>query len=248
MNKKNTVTFLLSCLVLSGCTGHYDNKEDPYESFNRGSYRINDAIDRAILKPAAKGYTTLFPKIVRKGIGNSIRNVNNLPILASDLFQFKFEKAAETTSRFMFNTTFGVLGFLDLTDAFKLPKPRPNDLGMTLAYYGWKDSGYIVIPFLGPATVRDGVGRVGDAFLVPSYYIKSMSYRSLDYGVRAVNLRADLLEVEAAAENAAFDKYIFQRESYVQYRKNQLNKEGITNEETYNTPSVKEILEESGGE
>lgn len=243
---KNNIIMLLSCLTLSGCAGHYDNKEDPYESFNRESYKINDVVDVAVLKPAAQGYTKLIPKVIRKSIDNSISNVNNLPIFVNDLAQFKFEKAAETASRFMFNTTFGLLGLLDLTDAFKLPKPRPNDLGMTLAYYGWKDSSYLVIPFLGPATTRDGVGRVGDAFLIPSYYIQSMSFRSIDYGVRVINLRANLLEIEGSIENASFDKYIFQRESYMQYRKNQLTKEGLVPEESRKTLSVKEILEESG--
>ncbi|GBU08978.1 hypothetical protein AwWohl_01160 [Gammaproteobacteria bacterium] len=238
---------LPTMLLLTSCANYEKNPDDPYESFNRVSYKINDGIDKAILKPLAQGYVKVTPNIAQQGVSNLISNVNQVPIFLNDLAQFKFEKAAETASRFVFNSTFGLFGLLDLTKPFGLPKEHANDVGMTLAFYGWENSEFLVVPLLGPATVRDGIGRVGDAVLIPSsYYIKDAKLRNINWGVRLIEARSRLLNVDKIAGEASFDNYIFQRESYMQYRKNQLSKAGLIEE--VDSPSLSDILNESGGD
>ena len=132
------------------------NPADPYEPFNRVMYNFNDFIDRALLKPAAKLYNKIMPIPLRKGISNIFSNLDNIPTVANDVLQTNFYQAASDSWRFAINSTVGIAGFFDVAEDLGLER-NFEDLGLTFAQWGWKTSNYLVLPFIGPSTVRDGL-------------------------------------------------------------------------------------------
>ncbi len=213
-------------LLIAGCAGK--NPYDPYEKYNRKVFAFNDAVDKAILKPVAKGYKKVTPGVVRQGVGNVFANIGETKNIVHNLAQGRVVNFVESTHRFVMNTTFGLLGLFDVTSTFRLPERRDNDMGKTLAFYGWKKSNYFLLPFLPPRTTRDQVGLVTDLILVDpkGYFLEIGPELSLTV-VDAVNQRANVLGAEGVADKMALDSYTFQREAYMQYRQNQLYKAGI---------------------
>ena len=170
-----------------------------------------------ILKPPARVYAAVIPAQVRAGINNMYDNVNMLPTVANDLLQAEGKLAVKDTWRFIINSTIGVAGIFDPASTFKLP-PHSNDLGLTFAKWGDKKSPYLVIPFLGPSTFRDGMGMMFDyAFFTPYPYIKSDAVFYGVLGLRYVDLRSQMLGTERLMADA-IDKYAFMRDAYLQHR------------------------------
>src|ERR1700744_5733573 len=204
-------------LMLSGCVLKGTNPVDPYEPINRKIHKVNMTIDRFALKPAAKVYKTILPGFIRKGINNAYSNVLMLPTTANDLFQGDWRHAIKDSWRFMINSTLGIAGLFDVADkSFALP-PHYNDLGLTFAKWGDKNSPYIVIPFFGPSTIRDGMSMPFDYLLTPYPYLpSSVAFISIN-ALRYVDLRAQLLESEPLM-NEALDQYTFIRDAYLQHR------------------------------
>lgn len=143
---------------------------DPFEDFNRAVFAFNEALDAVILLPLAKIYRAIFPKPIRDTFRNFMRNLNAPFILANDILQGEGERAGRTLSRFLVNTTLGVGGLFDAAAGMGLPY-HDEDFGQTLGVWGMEEGAYIVLPILGPSTVRDGLGKVGDAFLNPLNYV-----------------------------------------------------------------------------
>lgn len=213
---------LLVALWLISLNAFADNKQvnpqDPYEGFNRAMFRFNDVLDRAILKPVATGYNAILPKPVVKGISNFFNNIDNIPTVLNDLLQGNLYQATSDAWRLVINSTVGILGFFDVASSIGLER-NTEDFGLTLAQWGYKKSNYLVLPFFGPSTVRDGIGLPVNYYYLSIYpYIYPVSTRYEIYGLGVVSRRADLLHFQGVMEEAALDQYVFLRDAYLQRR------------------------------
>ncbi len=209
---------LTSLLLLSGCLKHGLNPDDPYEASNRKIYAFNSALDKVTLKPVSKVYAAVLPAFVRAGVNNFYNNINMLPTIANDLLQGEAVIALRDAWRLLTNSTLGIGGVFDFANHIGLP-PHSNDLGITFAKWGNKNSPYIVIPFLGPSTFRDGMSLMFDFALFTPY--PYLSPDSLVYGLlilRYIDLRSQMLDTEHLMDEA-FDPYTFMRDAYLQHRK-----------------------------
>jgi phospholipid-binding lipoprotein MlaA len=215
------IATLLWLVVLSGCaTG--TNPKDPYEAFNRRVYAFNETIDRYAVKPVAQGYRAVVPPPVRGGVTNVFSNFRDVTSALNSLLQFKLGKAASDVGRVVLNTTVGMFGIFDVAGHVGLDK-HDEDFGQTLGVWGFGDGPYLVLPLFGPSTLRDSVGLIGDYFTDPEFYFINHSPETwIVFGVRLVNVRANLLEAERVFEQAAIDRYAFLRDAYLQRRRNQI--------------------------
>src|SRR3990167_9166109 len=181
---------------------------DPFQPINRFMFGFNDVIDKILLKHIATLYNKVMPKPLNQGIHNFYNNLNNLPTIANDLLQLNFYQATSDAWRFGVNTTIGILGFFDIASRINLP-PYTNDFGLTLARWGWRNSNYLVLPFFGPSTIRDGIGIPVDYFAFSIYpHIYPSSTRYAVYFLGVVDRRAQLLQFQSVLEEAALDEYI----------------------------------------
>ena len=211
------IYLLLVSLALGGCasTQRERNPQDPLEPFNRGMYKFNDAVDKAILKPVAKGYNTVIPEPGKIMVRNFFSNLDDIIVTINDLLQLKFSQAASDGTRVLFNSTFGVLGIINITD--RLEKHN-EDFGQTLGYWGFSSGPYIVLPFFGPRTFRDSVGLYVDSYSSPIRLVPNIPTRNEMYVTRTISLRAGLLDQENILDEAAIDRYAFIRDAYLQQR------------------------------
>ena len=192
----------------------FGENEDPWESFNRRVYRFNDVLDRWALKPVAKGYRKVTPDVVEDGVHNVFRNLGEVRNLANNLLQLKMHDAGVDTARFFFNTTFGLLGFFDVATKMGLQR-NDEDFGQTLGAWGVKSGPYVVLPLLGPSTVRDTVSLYPDSFTSQYRYINDVPVRNSMFALNIVDTRASLLTAERLITG---DKYRFIRNAYLQNR------------------------------
>lgn len=215
------LTLTLTLLILTGCASvpGEGTEGDPFESFNRAMFSFNDGLDEYILKPVAEGYDTVMPGPVKTGISNFFSNLGDLFTILNDILQFKFGQALEDTGRFIFNTTIGVGGLIDVATPMGLVK-HDEDFGQTLATWGIGDGPYIVLPFLGPRTMRGTAGLVVDSSYDPVYDIKDDEAMYGTILLRTIDTRYKLLKATRVVEQAAVDKYSFIRDAYLQNRKN----------------------------
>lgn len=209
---------LISTLMLPACIHKGTNPADPYEPINREIHKFNMAFDATFLKPPAKLYKAVLPAPIRSGINNAYNNVAMIPTVANDLLQAEWRYAIKDTWRFGINSTFGIAGIFDVADPhFGLP-PHYNDMGLTFAKWGDKKSPYIVIPLLGPSTIRDGMGMIFDyTVLSPYVYINNDAVIWGLAALRYVDLRSQMFETERLMDQA-LDKYAFLRDAYLQHR------------------------------
>lgn len=208
---------MVGTLMLTGCAHKGTNPADPYEPFNRKVHKFNMAADAIVLKPIAKVYVRVIPGVVRKGVDNAFNNLDMVPSVANDLLQAEGKWAIKDTWRFIINSSLGVGGLFDVASKFSLP-PHYNDLGLTFAKWGDKKSPYLVIPLLGPSTIRDGTGWLFQfALWSPYVYINNDAVAYGLAGLRYVDLRTQLFDSERLM-NEALDKYTFIRDAYLQHR------------------------------
>lgn len=203
-------------LFLSGCCAVQQNC-DPYESFNRGMFRFNKGLDRVVLKPIARVYETVLPCFVQARINSFFQNLGEIPTIGNDILQADFYNAHRDTWRLMINTTFGLGGLVDIAQGSGLPR-HYADFGQTLGKWGYKNSAYIMLPFFGPSTVRDTIGRAGTYVMSVWPYIRPERLGWILYGINAIDTRASYLKLEPAIECSAIDEYIFFRDAYLQKR------------------------------
>jgi phospholipid-binding lipoprotein MlaA len=189
-------------------------EEDPWEGFNRSMFAFNDTLDTYALKPLARGYRAVTPQFLEDGIHNVFSNVGDVGNLGNNLLQGKFRDAGIDTSRLLFNSTFGLLGFFDVASKMGLPK-NDEDFGQTLGAWGLGSGPYLVLPFLGPSTVRDSAGRVPNAYLNIYPYMDHVPTRNTTFALDALDTRASLLPAEKLIRG---DKYLFIRSIYLQNR------------------------------
>jgi phospholipid-binding lipoprotein MlaA len=188
--------------------------EDPWESFNRPIFTFNDTLDTYALKPIAQGYQKVTPQFAQDGVSNFFGNLGEPRNLLNNLLQANFHGAGVDTSRFIFNSTFGVLGLIDVASRMGLQK-SDEDFGQTLGKWGVSSGPYVVLPFFGPSTVRDTVGRVPDTYVSVYPYVDDVPVRNTIRGLGVVDVRASLLQAERMITG---DKYTFVRNVYLQNR------------------------------
>lgn len=189
-------------------------EEDPWEPVNRAIFRFNDTLDTYALKPLAQGYQAVTPQFLEDGIHNVFSNVGDVGNLANNLFQLKPAAAGVDTARLIFNTTFGLLGFFDVGTHMGLQR-SDEDFGQTLGYWGVPSGPYVVLPLMGPSTVRDAVAKYPDTYTSPYRYIDNVPARNTALGLNLIDTRASLLSAEKLING---DKYIFMRNAYLQNR------------------------------
>ena len=209
--------------VLVGCASTPEppgDDTDALESYNRAMFAFNDAVDKALFKPVAQVYQHVLPDPVITCIGNFFSNLNDVVVLVNALLQFKLHQAAMDSSRIVFNTTFGVAGLFDVASHMELPKHN-EDFGQTLGYWGFGEGYYLVLPLLGPSTVRDTVGLVGNFFTNPITWATDSDAVTWGlWGLDLINRRAGLLRIERALAEDQIEPYSFQRSAYLQMRRN----------------------------
>ena len=197
---------------------------DPVEPFNRVMFGFNDTMYEWLWRPLSLGYRMVTPRIMRSGIRNFFTNLGAPVRTVGCVLQGKGQAAATEVAKLIFNSTFGVLGFIDLFKDYPEMNPDPEDLGQSLAVYGIGDGFYIVWPFLGPSTLRDTVGEVGNSLLDPINYIDPYSAALAVKGVKTVNHLSFRIEDIDAAKKAALDPYEAARNFYIQSRQNHIAK------------------------
>ena len=194
---------------------------DPWESLNRGTHNVNDAVDRATLKPLAKGYRKVVPEPVRNGVTNFSQNLFTPRSAINNFLQGKPKDGFSELARFFVNSTVGIGGIFDVA-AKSGVEAKTEDFGQTAAVWGIPQGPYVVIPFLGPSTLRDAALMPLDMVTDPLYhYDDKQSVRNSLYAIRLVNLRSRVLSLEELLQDSA-DPYVTIRESYLQNREFQV--------------------------
>ena len=221
--RRAAAPLFLAAMVLSGCAtvpaDSGTDARDPIESFNRQVFEFNDVVDRAVLKPVAQAYEYLLPEPVRDCIGNIFSNFREPSNAVNNLLQGKPIDAVSDTCRFVVNSTVGLLGCFDVARQMGLEKHN-EDFGQTLGRWGIGSGAYLVVPILGPSTVRDAIGIYGaEPYLDINFYIDNVRVRNAILGTRVVNQRAELLKTDDLISGAALDKYRFIRDGYLQRRR-----------------------------
>ena len=210
---------LLASLSLTGCStallSAYTQQKDPIEPLNRKVYAFNDAVDKAVVKPVAQGYARVMPVPVKMMVNNFFSNLDDVVVTVNDLLQLKLKQAASDGSRVLFNSTFGIFGLLNITD--RLEKHN-EDFGQTLGYWGVPSGPYLMLPILGPSSVRDGAGLYTDSFASVIGSIKPTPARYEAYVAENFNKRVNLLEQEKVLDEATIDRYGFMRDAYLMHR------------------------------
>lgn len=191
---------------------------DPYENWNRKVFAVNDAIDSAVIKPVATGYKKALPEPIRSCIGNIFSNVGDIFNAANNLLQGKVKDAGSDVCRIAINSTLGLFGCFDIASELGFEKHQ-EDFGQTLAVWGVGAGPYIVLPFFGPSTVRDGSALAIELYYDPWGYIKPIRLRNSIRVARVIDKRSQLLEATDLADGAALDKYKFYRDGYLQRRR-----------------------------
>jgi len=236
--------FLQTSLVMAGTTGSEELKgadsqntaNECFEGFSRAMFKLNHGLDTAIFEPVAKGYRAL-PSPIRKGTGNVVDNLRSLLTFSNNVLQGDFHSAGNTAGRFVINSTVGILGIFDPAAALGLEEKGKEDFGQTMGAWGTGSGCYFVLPILGPTTVRDSVGLVGNFFLDPVYHVTHNSeihngfvgnsnYSEHNYfyyrGTSAVDFRAKNIESFENLEQNSMDFYASVRSLYLQDRKQKI--------------------------
>jgi len=222
--RKNITPLLISAALLGGCaTVHNPNPADPWEGMNRNISAFNDAVDGAVLKPVALMYQDLTPKPVRTCIGNIFGNIGDLWSAANSFLQGRGHDFINTLGRFLFNSTMGLGGCIDVATMNGAPRIE-NDFGVTLGVWGVGSGPYVMLPFLGASTLRDGAATVGllaasAAPTQPIMEIDDVAWRNAILGIRIVDGRAQLMQADQLVDDIALDRYSFIRDAYLQHRR-----------------------------
>ena len=226
IHKPLLLSSLVISITLAGCASTaktVPDQNDPFAGWNRGTQTFNDNLDKAILKPVAKGYQWITPEFVSEGVTNFFSNINDIGVTINGLLQFKLAQSGMDASRFLINTTAGIGGFIDVAKMIDLPKHK-EDFGQTLGVWGVPSGSYLVLPFFGSSSPRDAVGLVGDALFNPLTYVSvfgGAAANAATMGSRVVDVtdrRANLMTTEKIVDEGSVDRYDFIKNSYEQNR------------------------------
>jgi len=195
------------------------SETDPFQNLNEKTHNLNQSLDESIATPIAKAYRKVTPDFIEVGVTNFTDNIEDVNIALNNLLQAKIKEGLSDILRFTINSTIGVLGFFDIASSIGLPK-HSEDFGQTLAVWGVTDGPYIVLPVLGPSTLRDTLARIPEAFMTPLLLI---DHHRTGYELTAIDLldkRARYLGLESIVIG---DEYLFYRDAYFQSREFDIN-------------------------
>lgn len=204
--------------LLTGCATT-NNPRDPMEGFNRAVFAFNDGLDRAAIKPVAKGYDEVAPNPVKTGVANFFGNIADVFIGVNNVLQGKVGEGASDFGRFAVNSTVGVLGLIDWASDMGLEK-HDEDFGQTFGRWGVGPGAFVMVPIYGPRTARDTAGLVLDVAADPVANMSNVAARNSLVVTRLISERAALLPADKVIEEAALDKYSYIRDAYLQRRQN----------------------------
>ena len=213
---------LITVLVLlcAGCAGtqnrHTDDKTDPWEGFNRKVHKFNMNLDKAIARPVATVHDKVTPKPVKRGLSNFFRNIDYPVTFINQVLQGKFKDSGISTARFLINSTIGLFGLFDPASSMGIPD-FDEDFGQTFARWGYKDSRYLVLPFFGPSTFRDGIGQSIGGYAHPVSYVAREDHFYTPMVLDLIQIRAAFLNQDENLEEA-YDPYILVRDAWLQNR------------------------------
>jgi phospholipid-binding lipoprotein MlaA len=214
---------VVGLLVLSGCATvqRADQRDvrDPLEPINRSIYAFNEVADSAVIRPAAQVYVNVLPEPVRTGIGHMLGNLAEVWTFTNSVLQLKGQAAVETFMRVHINTFFGLAGWFDVAGEMGLPRHK-EDFGQTLGRWGLPAGPYLVLPILGPSSVRDALALPVDFGGDVSQQVTNIGARNSLRMLRVTDLRASLLKTTDALREASLDPYSFVRDAYLQKREN----------------------------
>lgn len=214
-------------MLLSGCatTNNIPDPIDPWEGWNRNMQSFNDGLDDYAIEPIARSYQWIMPGFADRAVTNVFSNINDIGVVINDILQGKFVQSGSDTARFLVNTTIGIGGLIDVGSMIDLPRHK-EDFDQTLGFWGVPTGPYLVLPVIGPSSPRGVAGLVGDAAMNPitymSIYLDTVISPSTAAGLTSLNVidtRADRLSLEKIATEAAIDRYIFLRDSYLAQRR-----------------------------
>ncbi|MBR0568314.1 VacJ family lipoprotein [Azoarcus sp. L1K30] len=214
-------TVLLAAFVLvlgSGCATTASNPQDPLEGYNRAMFSFNEGVDKVLIKPAAQAYETVLPSPVRTGVSNVFGNLGDPWVGLNNLLQGKFADALSDMMRFLFNSTFGFVGWVDIASEMGFPK-HDEDFGQTLGRWGVGEGAYVVLPILGPRTLRDAAALPADMAGDIVNGVGDIPTRNTLTGLRIVNTRANLLGIDKTLSEGTLDKYSYVRDFYLEQRR-----------------------------
>lgn len=197
------------------------NPRDPLEGYNRAMFKFNDTVDQVALKPVATAYKKVTPSFVQTGVGNFFGNLSDVWSAVNNLLQGKGEAGLQDVVRVSMNSTFGILGLIDIASQAGIPKHN-EDFGQTLGWYGIQPGPYVMLPLLGPSTVRDTVALPLDMTGDPWRYKDPVNVRNIGTVTRIVDKRAALLDATNLMEAAALDRYEFIRDGFLQARESKV--------------------------
>lgn len=230
---------ILFSITLIGCastapdgTPYGQNPQDPFESYNRSMYKFNDAVDKAVLKPVATGYTKVVPQPARTGVSNFFSNLGDAWSFVNNVLQLKGEAAMNSFFRFAVNSTFGIGGLLDVATEMRLEKDK-QDFGLTLAHYGVSSGPYLILPFLGPSTIRDTASLPVNWYGNLTSHVTPVSDRNALLGLSVVDARANLLQAGNLLQTASLDPYVMTRDIYLSIRNPSAQSDGSLDDEDY---------------
>jgi phospholipid-binding lipoprotein MlaA len=229
---------LVVAVLSTGCaTGPNANPKDPLEPMNRSISRFNDSLDENVLKPVATGYKDVTPDLVQQGVRNVFNNLSDIWSTVNNGLQLKGRDTAESLMRSVVNTVFGIYGVFDVATPIGLQR-HPEDFGQTLGAWGVPDGPYVVLPLFGPSTLRDTAGMPVDTSVDYVRNLDHIATRNSAMALRVVDKRTSLLGTSNLLTEAAIDKYSFQRDAYLQYRRNQVFDGNPPDEEDLPDPSA----------
>lgn len=194
---------------------------DPWEGYNRAMFGFNESVDEAVLKPVAQGYRKVVPELVRTGVDNVFGNIGDVWSAVNHLLQGKIMSAGAMSLRVASNTVFGLGGLLDPATEMGLER-QSEDLGQTLGRWGVAPGPYVVLPLLGPSTLRDALATPVDKMAGPSALVDETSTALGITALQVVSTRAGLLSASSMLDSIALDKYTFLRDAYLARRRNQV--------------------------
>ena len=222
-NIRSIISLIMLALLLAGCAGtqsrNTDPENDPWEGYNRKVYAFNEGMDK-VVRPIAVGYDKIMPDPLQRGVGNFFRNLDAPVTYVNLVLQGKFRESADTFGRFLINSTVGLLGFFDVASRLGIPFYN-EDLGQTMATWGYDDSRYLMLPLFGPSTFRDGTGRLADSFYHPVGRVIHGSNRWGLWIFRGIDTRARYLDQDAELQSA-YDPYVLMRDVWMQNRQYQI--------------------------
>ncbi len=194
---------------------------DPWEGFNRKVHSFNNAADKLVLRPVAVGYKKIMPEPIRAGVSRFFANLAMPATAVNQALQGHPGESVQSLGRFAVNTTVGIAGVFDLASHVGLPPRDGEDFGQTLATWGWRDSRYLVLPLLGPRTLRDAVGMVGDQPLSPLGQVQDSGTATGLQALEIVDMRTRMLPLDGF-RSSALDDYTFVRDAWSQRRNSQI--------------------------